>query len=56
MSMKLEWDEAKNEANFHKHGIYFEAAAEVFSNPPNLRPRAAKSRIYKHDANAAWDL
>ena len=30
--MPFDWDEAKNEANFRKHGIYFEAAEEVFSD------------------------
>ena len=29
--MRFEWDEAKNTANFRKHGVYFEAAEEVFA-------------------------
>lgn len=31
--MNYEWDEAKNESNLAKHGISFEEAAEVFSDP-----------------------
>ena len=31
--MKFEWDEAKNQANFRKHGIDFRQAAYVFSDP-----------------------
>ena len=31
--MKFEWDEAKNEPNIEKHGLYFEDAAEVFDSP-----------------------
>ena len=32
--MRIEWDEAKNEANRRKHdGIDFETAAEVFADP-----------------------
>lgn len=29
----IEWDEAKAEANFRKHGIRFEEAALVFGDP-----------------------
>ena len=29
--MKFEWDAAKNEVNFRKHGIWFEEALHVFS-------------------------
>ena len=31
--MNLEWDEAKNEANFRKHGIRFQEAGEIFDGP-----------------------
>ncbi len=30
------WDEAKNRANQHKHGISFEAAALVFDDPRHI--------------------
>ncbi|BDV33495.1 BrnT family toxin [Methylocystis iwaonis] len=29
----FEWDPAKNEANWEKHGIDFETAIEVFEGP-----------------------
>ena len=31
--MKFEWDEAKNKANYAKHGISFEIAKRVFDDP-----------------------
>jgi len=31
--MTYEWDEAKNRANFAKHGLRFEDAERVFSEP-----------------------
>ena len=31
--MKYEWDEAKDRANFVKHGLSFEDAEQVFSGP-----------------------
>ncbi|MEQ1495018.1 MAG: BrnT family toxin [Novosphingobium sp.] len=31
--MRFEWDEAKNRANQHKHGISFELALRVFADP-----------------------
>ena len=31
--MRFEWDEAKSRNNRKKHGISFELAAEVFSDP-----------------------
>lgn len=31
--MKYEWDEAKNRANFIKHGLRFEDAELVFAGP-----------------------
>ena len=29
----FEWDDTKNVANWHKHGIGFEEAAEIFDGP-----------------------
>ena len=34
--MKLEWDEKKNRSNVVKHGVSFEDAALVFSDPNSL--------------------
>ncbi|MDQ3654317.1 MAG: BrnT family toxin, partial [Chloroflexota bacterium] len=31
--MRFEWDERKNTSNFRKHGVEFELASEVFSDP-----------------------
>jgi len=31
--LKFEWDEAKNQANYEKHGIRFSAAALAFDDP-----------------------
>ena len=31
--MKYEWDEAKKQKNFAKHGLSFEDAEQVFSGP-----------------------
>ena len=31
--IRFEWDEAKNLSNQQKHGLSFEAAAEVFHDP-----------------------
>jgi len=31
--MKFEWDESKNEKNRKKHGVWFEEAKMVFSDP-----------------------
>ncbi len=33
MSLRFEWDEAKNKANRKKHGIWFETAKTVFDDP-----------------------
>ena len=35
--IKFEWDEAKNKANRKKHGVWFEEAAQVFSDPKALQ-------------------
>jgi len=32
-AMNFEWDEAKNAANFDKHGIWFEEAQTVWADP-----------------------
>ena len=34
--MHFEWDERKNRANQHKHGVSFEEASEVFGDPLHL--------------------
>jgi uncharacterized protein len=34
--MKFEWDEQKNQLNQQKHGVAFEEAQEVFSDPLHL--------------------
>jgi uncharacterized protein len=31
--MPFEWDDEKNKANFRKHGIRFEEAAQIFAGP-----------------------
>jgi len=31
--MEFDWDPAKSEANFNKHGISFEEARNVFDGP-----------------------
>ena len=31
--MKFEWDEVKNERNRQKHGVWFEEAKIIFSDP-----------------------
>ena len=33
MTTRFTWDEKKNKANRQKHGISFEAAAQVFDDP-----------------------
>lgn len=33
MSLRFEWDDAKAAANVQKHGVSFEEARTVFSNP-----------------------
>jgi uncharacterized DUF497 family protein len=33
MKLKFEWDAAKAEANWKKHGVSFEMAQEVFRDP-----------------------
>lgn len=31
--MRFEWDETKNDANLRKHGVTFEEAIAIFSDP-----------------------
>ena len=33
MELQFEWDEAKAQANWSKHGVKFEEASSVFRNP-----------------------
>lgn len=35
-NVRFTWDEAKNQSNQRKHGISFEVAARVFSDPLHL--------------------
>ncbi len=34
--MRFSWDEAKNRANYRKHGVSFETAVRVFLDPLHL--------------------
>lgn len=34
--MKFEWDENKNVVNFNKHGVLFEEAKTVWSDPQSI--------------------
>lgn len=34
--MLIDWDDRKNEANFKKHGVWFEEAQTVILNPLSL--------------------
>jgi len=34
--MKFEWDEVKSQSNLVKHGVSFQEASEVFSDPLHL--------------------
>jgi uncharacterized protein len=48
-SMEFEWDEGKRRANIAKHGIDFEDAKEVFSDPAAytvISPRPVNERRY----------
>lgn len=31
--MRFEWDETKNDANWRKHGVRFDEAIDLFSDP-----------------------
>lgn len=33
MDLRFEWSEAKNQANFRKHGVWFEDAQTAFYDP-----------------------
>jgi uncharacterized DUF497 family protein len=41
-SVRFEWDNAKAEANFAKHGIEFAFAIRVFSDPAQVRKEDAR--------------
>ena len=45
----FEWDEEKNVANHGKHGVRFEAAAHIFSDPQRMERRDMDS-----EAEARW--
>ena len=45
MSVRFEWDPKKAKANFSKHGVSFEEAMTVFSNP--------LAKIFKDDSHSA---
>ncbi len=49
MSVKLEWDEAKNISNQRKHGVSFEEAAQVFRDPLYV---SVKERV--EDGEQRW--
>lgn len=36
LSVEFEWDDTKAETNLIKHGISFQAAAEVFADPDHI--------------------
>ena len=36
MDLQFEWDEAKAAANVHKHGVSFEEAITIFSDPNSI--------------------
>ncbi|HEX7956026.1 MAG TPA: BrnT family toxin [Pyrinomonadaceae bacterium] len=40
--MRFEWDDAKAAANLRKHGVSFDEAAEVFSDPYALESEDAE--------------
>ena len=46
--MQFEWDEAKNEANFAKHGVWFDLVAERFDEEPHYEGRS------DFDAEPRW--
>jgi uncharacterized DUF497 family protein len=45
--MKFEWDEEKNRANIKKHGISFEEAKDVFSDPMRVEILDAEHSSYE---------
>lgn len=44
--METEWDKAKGNANFRKHGIKFDEAAEVFNDPLHM---SILDRLFDYD-------
>jgi uncharacterized protein len=49
--MRFEWDERKNRANQHKHGVSFELAARVFADEFCL---VYKDRIDEKTGEQRW--
>ena len=47
--MNIEWDEGKNHLNIKKHGISFEHAARVFTDPLRKEAYDAKHSNYEED-------
>ena len=48
MSMRFDWDESKNRANYRKHGVWFEEAQTVWADSRSIEffdPNIAKQRI-----------
>jgi uncharacterized DUF497 family protein len=45
----FDWDEAKSEANYRKHGVDFETAIEVFADPLALESWDSLSAEYGED-------
>ncbi|MGI8643672.1 MAG: BrnT family toxin [Thermomicrobiales bacterium] len=39
-AVEFEWDDAKSESNFRKHGLDFELASKVFDGRPNQTIRS----------------
>jgi len=48
--LRFEWDEAKAAANYAKHGVSFEAAADVFFDPNRADVDASRAM----DGEARW--
>lgn len=47
--MDISWDDRKNAANFKKHGVWFEEAMTVLSNPLTLSNRNS------HPSGERWE-
>lgn len=52
--MKLEWDEAKNRANVHKHGLDFADAEEMFRGVLVVHPDTRED-YGGRSLDRAWD-
>ena len=51
--MNIEWDESKNQRNIKKHGISFEHAARVFTDPLRKEAYDAKHSNSEEDRTIA---